>query len=439
MLTMRRPRGERGAVAIMVAVLASALFLIAALVVDLGLARDTKRQSQNASDAAALAAANVLYPKTGSCTIPANGVPPCYTDAISAAKSYAATNFQVTAAQWAGCTDEGHFYYPAAASPCISFTDDSLTTSQPSQPTKVRVRVPVRSVGTGFGQLAGISDIAIDSFARAAIEPGEARSCGLCILGSGTSPLGNGDVTVNGGSVFSNGSVDTGPNGHMTVTPAPNTISTAGTCTGNCSPTAQQGLPSITDPYASVLNLPLDKGTLTAKTNPCTQGPGIYGALDLPNSICDLGPGTYFLTGVWSMNNNTVLRGTGVTLYGTCGTTANPVGCSAGQSGGGLDGKNGDTQLTAPLTGPLAGIVIIYDRQNTAPLNLQGNGDSAVTGAVYALSSQLQFPGNSYFSVTNGPVIVGSLYGNGNTGGVNLLSVTGANLPAPPGGVALDQ
>ncbi len=265
------------------------------------------------------------------------------------------------------------------------------------------------------------------------------------MLGNDVSDLGNGDVTVNGGSVFDNGSINSGPNGHMTAAPVPpNTITMVGTCTGNCSPAAQTGALPIDDPYASVVALPIAKGTLVAKTDPCTQGPGIYGALTLPNGTCNLQPGLYFLTGIWDMNNNTLLKGTDVTLYGTCGTTAAPAGCaSTGQAGGGLDGKNGDTQITAPTSSPgngvPAGLAVVYDRGNTARLNLQGNGNSSITGAVYAASSRLEFPGNSYFSVTNGPVIVGSLYGNGNTGGINLFSVNAANLPAPPSGANLDE
>ena len=57
------PRNDKGAVAVMTAVLAVLLFGMAALVVDLGIARDNRRQAQNTADAAALAAANALYAK----------------------------------------------------------------------------------------------------------------------------------------------------------------------------------------------------------------------------------------------------------------------------------------------------------------------------------------------------------------------------------------
>lgn len=445
MLTPVRPRDERGAIAIVMALLSTSLFIMCAFVIDLGLTRDVRRQSQNASDASALAGANVLWPESGACTSPAGGVPPCFTDAVNAAKAYALANFDVPSTAWATCTDPGHFYVPPGGSQCISFTDDTFTRAQPRTPNRVRVHMPTRTLETGFGQAAGVSQINVGSSARAKLADGEARSCGLCLLGKGLSGLGNGDVTVNGGAVFANGSVETGPNGHLTALPAPpNTITMVGTCTGNCSPAAGHSNYPIADPYLDVVTMPLPRETLTAKTDPCTQGPGVYGALTLPNSTCTLSPGVYFVTGLWDMNNNTMLQGTGVVLYGTCGTPTAPVGCSSsGQVGGGLDGKNGNTQLTAPTTPPghgiPAGMVVLYDRGNTQLLNLQGNGNSALTGSIYAASSELQFPGNSYFSVTNGPVIVGSLYGNGNTGGLNLHSVNGANINPPPSDASLDE
>ena len=438
-----RSRDEEGLVAVLFALTAVILLVLAAMVVDLGLARDTRRQSQNAADASSLAAANVLYPTSGACSAGSTpAVAPCFQDAVDAAKAYALANFQVTAADWTSCTDSDHFYVPPSSSPCISFADDTLGTAKPSQPTKVRVVVPTRTVQTAFGFLAGTTQIPISASARTALTPGSARSCGLCILGTGISGLGNGDVTVNGGSVHSNGTIDSGPNGHMVATPYPNTITLSGTCPGNCSPEAITGVAPIEDPYLNSVSLPptSEMSGLTVKTDPCTQGPGKYGVVNLPNSTCNLSPGLYVLTGTWGMGNNTLLKGTGgVTLYATCGTSAAPTVCTAGQTGGRLDTKNGDTQLVAPSSGVLKGMAIIYDRQNLAGLNIQGNGNSYVTGAIYAAKALLEFPGNSCVTVTNGPIIVQSLYGNGNKGCVDLQSVVGASIPAPPAGASLDR
>lgn len=444
-----RDRTERGAVAVMVGLLGTVMLLTAAFVVDFGFARSTKATSQASSDAASLAAANVLYPASGACTDTTDTTPPCYTDAVKAAKAYALQNFNVTAADWNTCVDPSHFYVPTGSTQCVSFTDDTFSASKVTTPNRVRVLTPVRSVYAGAGGLVGINHIDIQTGARALLNPGTARSCGLCVLGDVTSGLGNGEVTVSGGSVFINGNINTGPNGQITAAPAPpNTIGLGGTCSGNCSPAPAQNQPKIGDPYANTITFPLNYGTLTAKTNPCTQGPGIYPALTIPNGTCTLQKGVYVLTGLWTyQSNNAKLVGDGVMLYGTCGTTAAPSKCNAGgQLGGGLDGKNGDTQLVAltaaqapSYTGAIAGMAVIYDRNNTQILSLQGNGDSFTTGAIYAASSEMQFPGNSEFTVTNGPVIIGSMYSNGNKAAMKLTSVGGATIPAPPAGAALDQ
>ena len=143
-LTVARRKDEQGAVAVMVAIVAVVLFVIAALVVDLGLARDTKRQSQNAADAAALAAGNKLYDTNGNVQ---------FATAISEAKSYSLTNFGVALTEWGSCTDTGALaYVPATSTPCISF--DSATA-----PTLVRVKVPLKSLKPGLGTLSGIRTI----------------------------------------------------------------------------------------------------------------------------------------------------------------------------------------------------------------------------------------------------------------------------------------
>ena len=80
-----RSRDEEGLVAVLFALTAVILLVLAAMVVDLGLARDTRRQSQNAADASSLAAANVLYPTSGQCVdVTAQTVPPCFKDAVKA-------------------------------------------------------------------------------------------------------------------------------------------------------------------------------------------------------------------------------------------------------------------------------------------------------------------------------------------------------------------
>src|SRR4051794_25468435 len=103
-LTLMRSRGdESGAVVVVVALLMVVLVMCAAIVVDLGNAKDARRVSQNASDSAALAGANALYPDSNTC---ASGpaTPPCFTAAVAAVKAFSSTNFETTAASWTGCS-----------------------------------------------------------------------------------------------------------------------------------------------------------------------------------------------------------------------------------------------------------------------------------------------------------------------------------------------
>ena len=90
---------------------------IAALVLDLGYARETKRQVQNAADAAALGAAQDL---------------PSRSATEAQAKTLAATNLEGVPLGWGSCQDSAPLAVPSATT-CVSF-DTSFT--------RVRVRVP---------------------------------------------------------------------------------------------------------------------------------------------------------------------------------------------------------------------------------------------------------------------------------------------------------
>jgi hypothetical protein len=66
-LLNRRHADERGAIAVIVALLAIVLLVSAAIVIDFGQAYVTKRKAQNAADAAVLAAAKVYSAEKGTC------------------------------------------------------------------------------------------------------------------------------------------------------------------------------------------------------------------------------------------------------------------------------------------------------------------------------------------------------------------------------------
>lgn len=424
-----RPRDERGAVAIMVAIVSVTLFVIAAMVVDLGLARDTKRQSQNASDASALAAGNVLY------TIPGT---PNFPSAIAAAKIYAQQNFGVSAGAWNTCVDPAPLAYvpTTEVGNCISF-------DQQAKPSKVRVVMPVRNVDTNLGVLAGVRNIAISTGARAALDPGERIECSLCVLGSVVHQIGNGDIaviTVTGsGGIHINGSLAGQPNSEVEAG-AGGSITIEGTFgASDFDPEPESG-PRIGDPFA---NLPYPSYTgLPPKSDPCGAGggTGVYASYEVGNNAtCTLLPGLYVFTGTLSLKNTSKLLGAGVTLLFTCKTGTAARACNApGEAGGIFDAKNGEVKIAAGSS-QMPSVVVAYDRNNNSAMYLQGNGNSVLTGNVYAPKSLLDANGNSCHTVAGGSVIVNDIYMNGTNNCLNVTDGVPAIYELPPSDLHLDQ
>lgn len=435
-----RSRDESGAIAVLVAITSVVLFLIAALVVDLGLARDTRRQSQNAADASALAAANVLYP-TGVCTTPVGSAPPCLADAVQAAKDYAATNFGVAASAWASCPAvPSGFHAAPGATTCVSF--DVLT-----KPTKVWVVIPTRDVKTGFGTLAGVDNIPVTSAARAVLTPGGGGPCGLCVIGSGTHDLQNGDALVTNASVYFNGSVVLNPQGSVTSVGGSVNIEGSGPTKGTVSPAATTGAAHLEDPMAG-LALPPDMTGLTVKSpaNMCTGGPGIYNNPTASN--CTLTPGLYVIIGGTLGGNNGVVA-TNVTMYFTCKTTSGPVGvraCNPGETtGGSLDlSGNGNFSITAPTISSnksIPGVAIVFDRNSDKTVRLVGNGALSITGSIYLKSGTLDMRGNGCTAATSidSLIVVDDLAFSGNNACLKSNYTVDSNYKVPPGDPSLDR
>jgi Flp pilus assembly protein TadG len=177
----RKIRDDRGSVVVIFAICALSIFVLAALVVDLGLARATKGESQSSSDSAALAAADALWPGTGTLCKSDGSKPPCFADAVAAAKTYAQNNFNVKAADWSTCpaAPTGFTVYDATVT-CVSF---NFLTGQVS---KVWFLMPTRTVKTTFGNVAGVSSVPIRTQAQAGFNDGQLRPWGLCSGALGT-------------------------------------------------------------------------------------------------------------------------------------------------------------------------------------------------------------------------------------------------------------
>ena len=421
----RRAREERGAVAILVGILTIVMFTITALVVDLGMARVVRREAQVASDASSLAAATALYAHP---VYTSGKPPPDFTAAVAAAKGYAAENYGVTDADWAGCTDPDALTYQPAGTTCISF--DSAT-----EPTKARVVVPLRNVKLPFGAVAGASSVNVGAYAEAAMQPGGKSECGLCIIGGGDHVLQNGDVHVSGGSVAFNGNVSVAHNGEVTSDGYIFVQGTATTQSGDgYSPDPFTSQPAMPDPLATY-PLPSDFSGLTVHSNPCTDGPGIYGAYNFSNTTCKLTAGLYVITGEWSLTGTAGLDGTaGVTLYFTCGDASDPQACSSpGEAGGWLNAAGGGlVNVTAPSSGSTQGLAIAYDRLNISQLELDGNGSSNYVGTVYAYSAKMLYNGNGCTSTSDALIVVGQMGFDGTNGCLQTNYTKDKNVWVPP-------
>jgi hypothetical protein len=412
----RAQRNERGAVALIVGLLSLVLMGISAFTVDFGMAYATKRQLSSASDAAALAA-DIVY-KTdykGLCTVPGNDP-----------NNPVAANAGVRAAAEAAADNLFLQNYPNG-----SAADGSITNVSCSG-TGVQVTYSASGTsGSPFGRvLGGSGTITTDGTAAAAYSVG-GGICALCVLGNVNTN--NTDFTVTGGDIYVDGNVSTGPNSNWTAT---NSITISGTVSGlsqaNANPDYAAG-PHITDPFAGVTLPASPFAGLTAKSDPCTQGPGIYGSFNIKNQTCVLQQGAYVFTGTLSFQNtNSHLTSNNL-----------PVTLFFASPNGKLDIKNGDIdQLAAPTTTPLpsgfpagwpAGFAIIYARDNTNTLDLQGNGDSFpdVTGNVYALKSTTSFNGNACFQVSGGAVVIGGVSSVGNKSCLNVLDAKNAGNALP--------
>ncbi|WP_091784465.1 hypothetical protein [Pedococcus dokdonensis] len=293
------------------------------------------------------------------------------------------------------------------------------------------------NVGTSIGGMVGVSSIAANRAAQAVIDLGGRSKCGLCIIGPGSHDLQNGSVTVNQAGVSVNGTVVANPQGEITiVTTGTDVISFQGSTPnkGTYVPTPLENQPPIADPLAGLLLPPASVSTLAVKTNPCTDGPGIYlNSIDASDP-CIMSTGLYVFAGQFDLKNRTV-RANGVTMYFTCKTTTSPITirpCSSGGEDGGnmQQAGNGDFIFSAPTTGDTAGLALVADRNNTATSSYRGSATGQSTGTIYLKSGTLDFRGTAGTTSLDSLVITGNMTFSGQAP-VIITYTESKNVPIP--------
>jgi len=427
---LRRLRDDRrGVTALVMGVSASVVFGMAALAAEGGSWYYLRRNSQNAADTAAHAGAVRLA--MASSYVPAQSLGTAQTFARAAATDNALRNRFVNGADQTTVT----INTPPVLSPAPLAGDTSA----------VEVRIQ-RDQTRGFSRFfTGNTTQTVESIAVARVlTNGNACILGLGLSGQPSALTGSGNPTLNmpNCSIASNA---TGPtainfNGNPNVTAA--SVISAGGCNG-CSSTALTYQPATTNPYAYLDSTVFTKGSCTAKppqsqdyAMPTLTG-GTVTFCDQPdvkrtgNANLTLTPGTYiFWNTSFVVTNGTVTcptctAGQGITMIFT-GDDPSKI--------GGPQITGGTVTLTAPNSGPYAGILFYRDYRaaagncNSPPVSLTGNNTMTLTGAMYFPSSCVKYAGTGQTSCA--VLVAGVVDFSGNTN-FSTAGCASMNVPVP--------
>ena len=174
------------------------------------------------------------------------------------------------------------------------------------------------------------------------------------------------------------------------------------------------GMTPVDDPYKDV-QIPSFGACTEQKFNPkdeVTINPGVYcnGVIINAGAVVTFSPGVYYFDrGKFQVNGGSTIKGRGVTLVFTSSTGSDWAVPTI--NGGAV------VDLTAPLFGPTAGVVVLADRRIPAGTTFKLNGGSSqyFGGAVYAPSATIDFVGGSGTSTSCTQVIGAVVVFNGNS------------------------
>jgi hypothetical protein len=422
------------------------LVAFAGLCIDGGEIAAQARWSQNAADAAALAAAYDITNNSFSLV-----------DATNLGNLLAGEN-NIPAA------DLTLSYYQA---------DGTSTATTPAQVAFVQADVS-HTFANLFLPIINIDTASVAAHARVAVASG--GGCGLCVLSSNASPAvqitGTSSIHLNSAiSINSSASGATSTtasvyihSGSMTTTAGG--INLVGTALvnggGSVNPAATLGSSPITDPLASVPALDpslcgttytqygaWDSGSSGASTIPA----GVAGAVACYPSISihgsstvTMAPGRYLISGPLAVTTGGSLAANGVFIYLSCnsgsGSPAAPIACTngSGQVGGSITiSGSAPVTITAQNSGTYQGLAIMADRYNTnangTVLSLGGSGTLSTTGTVYAASGHMALSGSAASQTFSSRFIVGTITESGSSS--ITINYTNSQNYASPGSLKL--
>jgi len=375
---MKRRLQEKGQALILVALAAIGLFAFAALAIDGSRVYSDKRHAQNAADTAALAGG--LAHARGK-------------DITTTAQARATSN---------GYNDDG-----TSNDVTVTITD---TPPGACAGTGKDITVTIISnVPTTFARVVGRAQVANAVTATA-------RSCDVKTSGNGplysgtsvyatkTAPCGNGltdkalfmqgssHLQTWGGSM---GSASTDGNclyfkGGETQFKLSETspkvcadILTASSSGGNFDSVKQEDGCGNVQRNISFDPQPADLGitcSAPATQSGSTLSPGYWNGSFPPAGVSTLQPGTYCVSGAFTLNGGENLSGNGVTIV---------------MNSGNLHWNGGsEVKLSAPTSGDYQGLLIYFPPGNSSDVDVDGNSNAKITGTILAQNSDCFFAGS---------------------------------------------
>jgi Flp pilus assembly protein TadG len=363
-------RDKSGSYLIAAAVAMPVLTGIVGLGTEAALWYQKHRTAQSAADSSALTAATALYRDGGS------------TNLTQQANSVAAS------------------YGLAAGTNGATVTVNQPPKSGPNISTPRAVEVIISQPQTPlFSAIWSSQPVTIS--ARAVAKGSGGKGCVLALdptAGGSATVQGTAQVTLNGCALLDNSShasaVTVGGSGHISA----QSVSVVGGISGSSGITVTEGMYTgqspADDPYATTEYPPFSgcKEHNFKANNSKTIDPGVYcnGMTVNAGATVTLNPGIYYINqGDLTVNGGGSLTGTGVTLVFTSSNGNNYAGATI--NGGAT------INLTAPTSGPTAGIVMFGDHHMTVGTQFRLNGGSTQTfgGAVYLPAGDVKFAGGA--------------------------------------------
>ncbi|MGH9467698.1 MAG: DUF192 domain-containing protein [Terriglobales bacterium] len=383
----RAQRQSGQTIAIFVLFLA-ALLGIAALSTDIGVARVEETHLQTVADAAAVA---------GAAEIP-------WGDVTTAAQDAAASNG----------------FSSGSGGETLTVNDPPASGPHTGDGEYVEV-IATETLNTYFANVFGIT--ALSPSARAVAHLGNGTGCMYAL-----NPAASGAVLINGAfdiqlqcglyiNSTSSSALEINGSGSLSAT----AIGVAGGAqlsgSVTVSPSITEGIVPVSDPLAS-LPVPSLVGscaspTLITGSGSVTLNPGVYCTpLTVDgDATVTFKPGTYILDSGFVINGRPTLVGDGVTFYNAAGAFT-------------LDGS-ANSSLSAPTTGPYAGILFFQARTNVLPFTV--NGDQGLfNGTIYAPAANIV--DNGGWSGSEYGILVGA------TITINGSATFNADFSSLPGG-----